>query len=100
MWWFRNQPLRLAGLSALLCVAGCFQPVYSPLDGHNLQAEMASIAISPIGDRLGHYLATELDFAFRGGGSDVPPRYRLEIALRERVQTPFVDTTLGRASAG
>ena len=90
----------LAVFCTMLPLAGCFQPVYAPVGGRDIQGELAAITIAPVEDRLGHYLTTELEFAFRGGRAALPPRYRLVIAVRERLQTPLVDTISGRASAG
>ena len=78
---------------------GCLQPLYAPLSGRDVQGELAAISVAPIADRLGHYLATELDFGFKGGGTDVPAKYKLTVVLRERIQTPLIDTVSGRATA-
>lgn len=91
--------LRFSCLFAVLGIAGCFQPLYAPTSGRDLQAELASISVAPISDRIGHYLASELVFGLHGGGVDVPARYKLVVTVRERVQTPLVDTISGRASA-
>ena len=90
-------------LAALLSLAlsGCLQPLYGPLSsGGDVAAELQAIAIDPIPDRLGHYLENELIFAFNGTGSQVTPKYRLIVALRENVQTPLLDTVTGYPSAG
>ena len=57
-----------------------------------MQADLAAIAIDPIGDRLGHYLGDELIYELNGTGSQVAPKYRLTVTVREHVQTPLVDT--------
>ena len=80
-------------------LAGCFQPMYGGVGGEALRNELQAIAVDPVPDRLGHYLGNELIFAFNGTGSSVPPKYRLTISVRERVDTPLVDTISGRASA-
>lgn len=87
-------------LSVGLTTSGCLQPMYGGVQGEGLRADMSAIAIEPIPDRLGHYLANELRFGLNGTGSDVSPKYKLTIAIRERVQTPLVDTISGRATAG
>jgi LPS-assembly lipoprotein len=87
-------------LGAPLVLAGCIQPLYGPsFDGGNVAEEMRAVSIEPIPDRLGHYLETELIFAFNGTGSRVPPRYRLFVSVSESVQTPLIDTVTGQASA-
>lgn len=89
--------LSLSGLS----LAGCFQPLYGPLSagGGDVAAELQTIAVEPIPDRLGHYLGNDLIFAFNGTGSQVAPKYRLIIAVRENAQTPLIDTVTGLPSA-
>lgn len=85
--------------AVLLGMAGCFQPLYMPVNGRDVRSELAAISIAPISDRLGHYLETELAFALNGGATETPPKYKLVINVRERVQTPLIDTVSGRASA-
>ncbi len=91
---------RVAVLSVALALGGCFQPLYGGAAGGQLRDELSAIAVDPIPDRLGHYLANELVFALNGTGSTVFPKYRLTIAARERVQSPVIDTISGRATAG
>ncbi|GAC1337421.1 MAG: hypothetical protein NVSMB26_24600 [Beijerinckiaceae bacterium] len=87
-------------LSLPLLLSGCFQPLYGPLaSGGSLQDELQAIAVNPIPERLGHFVENELAFAFNGTGSTVVPKYRLTVVLRERVQTPLIDTVTARASA-
>jgi LPS-assembly lipoprotein len=91
-----------AAFSALLCLplAGCLQPVYGSLtSGGDVAGQLQAIAIDPIPDRLGHYLENELIFALNGTGSKVIPKYRLNVALRESVQTPLLDTVTGYPSS-
>lgn len=98
-WFERRRILHFAiPLAGLLFLSGCFQPLYGSLDGQ-INAELQSIAIDPIPDRIGHYLGNELVFAFNGTGSQVTPKYRLAVFIAEKVQTPLVDTFAGRASA-
>ena len=64
-----------------------------------LAAELQSVAVDEIPQRLGHYVRNELIFGLNGTGSQPPPRYRLMVVLRERVQTPILDTVTGRATS-
>jgi LPS-assembly lipoprotein len=100
---FRGLARRFSAIFALcssLALTGCIQPLYGPtLSGVPLASELQAIAVDPIPDRLGHYLGNELIFAFNGTGADVAPRYRLNVKLRERVQTPILDTVTGRATS-
>jgi LPS-assembly lipoprotein len=95
---------RIAVSCALACslaLSGCFvEPLYGPVGaGAPLASELQAIAVDPLPERLGHYVRNELIFAFNGTGSEVPPRYRLAVTLRERVQTPILDTVTGRATS-
>jgi LPS-assembly lipoprotein len=97
----KSVPIRALALVLPLALGGCFQPLYGPLaNGGSLESELQAIAVSPIvPDRIGHYLENELSFAFNGTGSTVLPKYRLFVTLRERVQTPVIDTVSARATA-
>lgn len=90
-------------VSAALPLGGCIEPMYGPIgggiDSAPLAAELQAIEVDEIPGRVGHYLRNELIFGFNGTGSTVQPRYRLSIALRERVQTPIIDTVTGRATS-
>ncbi len=87
-------------VSATLLVSGCLKPMYGGIEGAALRSELAAIAVDPIPERAGHYLANELHFALNGTGADVPPKYHLQVVLRERVQTTLVDSITGRATSG
>jgi LPS-assembly lipoprotein len=102
MWSFEPRRVRtaLAAALAILLSACTVRPLYGPLGTDApLAAELQAVAVDPIPDRLGHYVRNELIFALNGTGSQVPPRYRLAVALKERVQTPILDTVTGRATS-
>lgn len=85
---------------ACLPLAGCIEPLYGPIGaGAPLATEMQAIAVDEIPQRLGHYVRNELIFGLNGTGSEVQPRYRLSVSLRERVQTPILDTVTSRATS-
>ena len=42
----------LAVFCTMLPLAGCFQPVYAPVGGRDIQGELAAITIAPVEDRL------------------------------------------------
>lgn len=89
-------------LSAALPLAGCIEPMYGATGGFDsspLAAELQAIEVDEIPNRMGHYVRNELIFGFNGTGSTVQPRYRLSVNLRERVQTPILDTVTGRATS-
>ena len=99
---FRHVTVLCAALLALP-LAGCIQPLYAPagmgLDSSPLAAELQAIAVDEIPLQLGHYVRNDLIFGLNGTGSHPPPRYRLMVVLRERVQTPILDTVTGRATS-
>jgi LPS-assembly lipoprotein len=88
--------------AAALPLAGCIEPLYGASGGFDtspLAAELQAIEVDEIPGRMGHYVRNELIFGFNGTGSTVQPRYRLAVTLRERVQTPILDTVTGRATS-
>lgn len=101
MSWFSPLRMRPRLLAALLplALAGCLQPLYGTLGAGGLERELQAIEVMPINDRVGHYVANELIFGLNGSREVVPPKYRLVVALRERVQTPILDTVAGRSTA-
>jgi LPS-assembly lipoprotein len=87
------------GLAAL-GLSGCIEPMYGPLSSNpELPAQLASIEVAPIPDRMGHYVRNELIFDLNGTGASFAPRYRLDVKLGEQVRTPIVDTVTGRATS-
>jgi LPS-assembly lipoprotein len=106
MWSFDAGLRRFFGAILALCaalpLAGCIEPMYgggAGFDSSPLAAELQAISIDEIPGRIGHYVRNELIFGFNGTGSTVAPRYRLTVTLRERVQTPILDTVTGRATS-
>ena len=94
-------PLGFVVGAALLAsgLGGCIQPLYGTLGPGGLQSELQSIRIEPIPDRFGHYLEKELLFAFNGTGSEVVPKYRLVVTIKQKVQAPTIDTVTARATS-
>jgi LPS-assembly lipoprotein len=92
----------MAVVGMALCLSACeIRPLYGPTTmGIPLADELKAIEITPIPDRIGHYVRNELIFAFNGTGSETTPaRYRLDVKLKERVQSPIIDTVTGRATS-
>lgn len=98
MSWF-DALRRTFALTLPLALAGCFQPLYGTLGPGGLESELAAIKVEPINDRIGHYVADELIFGFNGSRTEVLPKYRLVVLLKERVQTPIVDTVTFRTTS-
>ena len=103
MSWFEVSPFELFRRTAVLvlplALSGCLQPLYGTLGPGGMQTELQSIKVEPINDRIGHYVADELIFGFNGSRTEVPPKYRLVVLLKERVQTPIVDTVTYRTTS-
>lgn len=104
----RAARLRAAGVGlALLCaplVAGCeggFRPLYGSA-GFTAHADekLARVDIAPVPGRAGQRIRNELIFATTGGGGQqLPPLYRLEIAVKESITSTLVQrdgNTLGQ----
>ncbi len=90
-------PTRRALLGVLVAsslLAGCgFSPMYgSGFNGLGANGSaLAEVDIGLIPGRVGQVVRNELIFKLRGGAEALPPRYRLEIALRESAQNLLVD---------
>ena len=91
MWW-RSPALALVAFAALagLGLAGCgFQPLYgsntTTASGARLSEAMAAVDVQPIPGRVGQKVRNELIFSNTGGDYAPQPRYKLRIAIRERV---------------
>lgn len=100
---FWSAHARSLSVSILISVglAGCVEPLYGPrLGGGSVAEEMRAIKIEPIPDRIGHYLTNDLIFALNGTGSTPTPKYRLAVAVRERLSTPVYNSVIGAAQAG
>ncbi|MFT3732589.1 MAG: hypothetical protein QM780_14415 [Hyphomicrobium sp.] len=81
------------GLSAL---GGCggtgFHPLYGSalINGSAINERLAAVDVAPIPGRVGQRIRNELIFQTTGGGSPAPPKYRLDIAIRESVTSMLV----------
>lgn len=75
----------IAALFAAPLVAGCqFKPLYGTTEsGASVKQVMAEVDIGTIPGRVGLRIRNELIFATTGGGRSAPPRFRLEMAIRE-----------------
>jgi LPS-assembly lipoprotein len=91
----------LAATAALaMTLAGCFRPLYGPsASGVPVQDILASIAVDPVDDRIGHYLVEELRFNFLNGlERPANPKYTLSMDVTEKVSSAIVSSETGRAS--
>lgn len=69
-----------------------FRPLYgaSAVGGANVSEKLAAVDVAPIPGRVGQRLRNEFIFEATGGGSPLPPEYRLEVAIRESVSSTLV----------
>jgi LPS-assembly lipoprotein len=97
MWWRSSAfaAAALAGALALGLTACGFQPMYggSTVGGAKLAEVMSAVDVTPIPGRVGQKVRNELIFANTGGGYAAPARYKLDIAIRERVIDQMVQIT-------
>lgn len=73
-----------AGLLVLACIAlaGCgFHPLYSESDDGEFDAQLASVSITPISERIGQIVANSLRDGFNPTGARVPKRFVLTVVL-------------------
>ena len=95
---------RLRALAALVCaatsaitLAGCgdssgFRPLNAAasLGGAGAQEKFQAVDFAPIPGRVGQRLRNELIYEATGGGTPLPPEYRLDVAINESVSSTLV----------
>ncbi|MBS0253579.1 MAG: hypothetical protein JSR78_21185 [Proteobacteria bacterium] len=87
-----------SALLTLPVLGGCgdtgFHPLYGSalINGSAVNERLASVDVAPIPGRVGQRIRNELIFQTTGGGSPAPPKYRLDIAIRESVTSMLVAT--------
>lgn len=87
--------LLVVGLTApalTACGSSGFRPLYGNALGANVDEKMAKLEIAPIPGRVGQRIRNELIFQATGGGTPLPPEYRLEIVMSETVSSTLVRT--------
>lgn len=74
------------------CGSGGFHPLYGSalINGSAINERLAAVDVAPIPGRVGQRIRNELIFQTTGGGSPAPPKYRLDIAIRESVTSMLV----------
>jgi LPS-assembly lipoprotein len=98
---------RIRRLAALACVAASglflcaacsdgtgFHPMNASagFGGTGALERLAEVDIAPIPGRVGQRIRNELIYQSTGGGLPAPPKYRLEIAIRESVTSTLVNS--------
>ena len=100
----------LVAVAALLCLGGCFKPLYGDLDALNANStaatqpnrvvsELEAVRVDEVQGYLGHELRNELDFQLAGGRPVDVKRYRLVVVPSQVTQGAVVDTLFGRSEA-
>ncbi|HTR15227.1 MAG TPA: LPS assembly lipoprotein LptE [Roseiarcus sp.] len=98
MWWSKFLAAA-ASVSFAAGLSGCFQPLYGEAAHPNLAADLRAIEVSPIPNRIGHYLANNLITDLNGTGQTPPPKYRLTVTVALATQTPTVNSELNVATS-
>ena len=89
----------VAGLSALIGLGGCFQPLYGEAAHPGLTEALRAVEVAPIPDRIGHYLGDDLISRMNGSGESPPPKYRLTIKLTQSSRAPTIESQIATADA-
>jgi LPS-assembly lipoprotein len=85
-----------------LGLSGCIRPLYGSAEfgGLAVQQGLAGVSIEIQGDRLEHYIRSELEFNLRGDGVQTGPRtHRLVVNAKQRINTAIVDRVSGSAES-
>jgi LPS-assembly lipoprotein len=95
MSWFRGAAaLVLAG-----SLSGCFTPLYGEAANPGLVQALREIEVTPIPERMGHYLVDDLVTRLNGSGQTPKPRYRLTVKLSRSTTTPTIESQIQTADA-
>jgi LPS-assembly lipoprotein len=98
----RRKYLSLALAAALApALGGCFRPLYGTADvaGLDMQKALAEVHVEVSGERLAHYVKSEIEYQLTGGNvSPGPKRFKLQIVAAETLAAIIVDRS-GTADA-
>jgi LPS-assembly lipoprotein len=98
MSWF-DRARAIAALGAVVALGGCFQPLYGEAAHPGLTEAMREVEVTPIPERIGHYLGDDLISRMNGSGQSPSPKYRLTIQLAQATQTPTIESQIATADA-
>ncbi len=77
----------ISSLAALGLLTGCgFKPIYGSAGSSNISAELSSVKVTPIKDRIGQQLRNLLLDRINPIGSPRKPNYQLSVQLSESKQ--------------
>jgi LPS-assembly lipoprotein len=88
-----------AALALSLGLAGCFQPMYGEAAHPGLVQAMRAVEVTPIPERIGHYLTDDLISRMNGSGQTPSPKYRLTVKLSQSTTTPTIESQIQTADA-
>ena len=80
-------------------LSGCFEPLYGEAAHPGLVDDVRAIEVTPIKERVGHYLTDDLIANLNGSGSSPPPKYKLNVAVALKSQTPTVESQVNAADS-
>lgn len=92
----RRSAVLVAAVLVATLAAGCgetgFRPLYgtASIGGADASEKLAQVEIAPIPGRVGQQIRNEVIFQTTGGGHPAPPAYRLEIVIRESINSTLV----------
>jgi len=91
----------VAAALGLACgLSGCFQPLYGEAAHPGLVSDLRAIEVTPMPNRIGHYLVEDLIADLNGTGQVAsPPKYRLAVKISTSTQTPTVNSMINVASS-
>ncbi len=98
MSWF-DRARGVAALVMALGLGGCFQPLYGEAAHPGLTDDLRAVEVTPIKDRIGHYLGDDLISNLNGSGGTPAAKYRLTVAVAQTATTPTVQSQIGAADA-
>jgi len=94
-----DRALKGAALALTLALGGCFTPLYGEAAHPGLVQALREVEVTPIPDRIGHYLGDDLISRLNGSGETPKPKYRLTVRLSRSVTTPTIESQIQTADA-
>lgn len=89
----------LAALCALVGLSGCFQPLYGDAANPGLVEKLREVQVSPIPNRIGHYLYDDLITNLNGSGETPSTKYKLIVTVTNSTSLPTVESQIATASS-
>ena len=89
----------LAALALAAPLSGCFQPMYGEAANPGLVQALHEIEVTPVPERLGHYLTDNLISRLNGTGETPKPKYRLLIKVATATTTPTIESQIQSADS-